>query len=86
MPQSVAYPAPHSSTISMTEATVPQDHPKTIGSTPARPDETPADFAGLTPPGYWSATLDAFVPVRVVSEEEFWERSFLGDAIKALAH
>ena len=38
-----------------------------------RPDETPATFADMKPPGYWSATLGYFVPVRVVTEQEFWE-------------
>jgi hypothetical protein len=57
---------------------MPQD-PKTIGIPSARPDETPATFAELKPPGYWSATLGYFVPVRVVSDDEFWSRSFLAD-------
>ena len=50
----------------------------------ARPDEAPASFADLKPPGYYSATLGYFVPVREISEAEFWERSFLPDAIAAL--
>lgn len=40
-------------------------------SPPTRPDETPASFTDLKPPGYYSARLGYFVPVRIVPETEF---------------
>jgi hypothetical protein len=67
---------PPFASISMLEADMPHN-PKTHNSA-ARPDETPATFAELKPPGYWSATLGYFVPVRCVSDEEFWRRSLPG--------
>jgi hypothetical protein len=35
-----------------------------------RKDETPATFAELKPPGYWSATLNRFVEVRMLHGPE----------------
>jgi hypothetical protein len=48
-----------------------------------RPDQTPKSFAledwrsAIARGGYWSELLGYFVPVRMVSEEEFWEDSLL---------
>lgn len=47
---------------------MPSDPRKIDGAN--RPDETPASFADLKPPGYWDGKR--FVHVRLVSDEEFW--------------
>jgi hypothetical protein len=53
-----------------TKADIVPHNPKGSDET-TRPDEMPAAFAELKPPGYWSARLGYFVPVRIVSDEEF---------------
>jgi hypothetical protein len=69
--------------IATAKADIVPHNPKSSDET-TPPDETPATFAELKPPGYWSATLGYFVPVQRVSDEKFWERSFLPDCTVAI--
>ncbi len=56
------------------------DEPKTT-----RPDEPPT-FADMSPPGYWSEWLGYLVPVRLVSDKEFWEdNDTLKDCLEVMA-